>query len=350
VASAAYSVNQGIATPMEIARLAAAGDDHLARRALAIQARRRGNLGEADALYQRLIGDGSGADVALLNNAANVRLELGHMERAIELYELAVARAESPIVLFNMAQAHGRAFQVEDQNRRLTRAQQLGGDLVARITGLQGTDTVGFVVDLPIPNALFYERTLAAFPGADVAHSWLAPFAPGRLGADPLALGGAAALVVALSALFGSRLEPSRACTRCGGRICSRCDERGSAGELCDGCKQRFYHPERTDRALRTQRVNELRLREQRVDRVRSVCSLLVPGAAGLLARRPFSCWLGAIGFAVAAASLVWRRGVVPDPLVAGMVAPTVFLGLAVLAAGIHVVAVATSMSARRNT
>ena len=348
VASAAHAVNHGFATPMEISRLVAAGDDRLAWRALAIHARRRGNLGEADAIYQRLIGDGSGTDVSLLNNAANVRLELGHMESAIGLYELAVAREESPIVLFNMAQAHGRAFQVEDLNRRLSRAQELGGELVARITGLQGTDTVGFVVDLPIPGTLFYERTLAARPGGDVARAWLAPFAPGRLGSDPLALGGAAALVVVIGAILGSRLEPSRSCTRCGGRICSRCEERGTAGELCDGCNQLFYHPERTDRALRTQRVNELRLREQRVERLRSLCSVLVPGAAGLLAKRPVSCWLGASGFTLAVAALVWRHGVVPDPLVAGTAAPTVFLGVATLAALLHVLAVATSMSARR--
>jgi tetratricopeptide (TPR) repeat protein len=349
VASAAYSVSQGISTPMELARLEEAGGDPLALRALAIDARRKGNLGEADALYQRLLVAGE-SDVALLNNAANVRLELDHMERAIELYVEAVAQVESPIVLFNMAQAYGRAFQVEDLNRTLARAQQIGGDQVARITGLQGTDVEGFVVDFPIPHSLFVARTLAARPGGDVASALRRPLAPGRVASDPALLAGSLAVVLLLGGVVGSRFEPSRGCARCGKRICSRCDERGVAGELCDACNKLFYQPEHADRMLRIQRVNELRMRAQRMERIRSIMAVVVPGAAGLLAKRPLTCWIGATGFVFAVAAVAWRWGVVPDPSVAGATAPTVFVGTAALAGAVYAIAVATSLGAvRRN-
>jgi hypothetical protein len=149
---------------------------------------------------------------------------------------------------------------------------------------------------------------------------------------------------------LGSRVEPSRSCVRCGERICSRCEERGTAGELCDGCNKLFYQPEHSDRMLRIQRVNELRVREQRVERLRALAALIVPGAAGLIARRPIAAWLGSTGFALAAASLAWRWGVVPDPLVAGAAAPAVFVGVAALAGVLYAIVVATSLGAiRRN-
>ena len=54
-----------------------------------------------------------------LNNAANVRLQLGHMEAALQLYRRALGVAQSPIVLFNLSQAHGQACQVDDLTRML---------------------------------------------------------------------------------------------------------------------------------------------------------------------------------------------------------------------------------------
>ncbi len=349
VASAAHAISHGVATPMTIARLESAGDDPLALRGLAIDARRRGNLGEADGFYQRLLAAGE-QDIALLNNAANVRLELGHMESAINLYDRAVRQAEDPVVLFNMAQAYGRAFQVEDLNSTLARAQNAGGDQVAKITALQGTDTIGFVVDYPIPRSLFYERTLAAQPGSELAAGLRRPFAPGHIGGDPVWMAGVLAATLLVGGWLGSRVEPSRSCVRCGGRICSRCEERGTAGELCDGCNKLFYQPEHSDRMLRIERVNELRIREQRVERLRALLAVVVPGAAGLLARRPIAAWLGATGFVLAAAAVVWRWGVVPDPLVAGTAAPTVFLGVAVVLGLVHATVVATSLGAARRS
>ena len=348
VAEAAYAAAHGVSTPVEVERLSTLADsDALAARGLAIHARRSGDLGGADALYQRLIETGAG-DVAALNNAANVRLDLGHMDRAIELYTRAASRQESPVVLFNLAQAYGRAFQVEDLNRTIAHAQRVGGELIAQLTALQGTDTAAFVVDMPLPPSMFWFRALRSHAGSDVAQEFRAPFAPGRLGRDPLAFAAAAAAVLVLGSGFGRRFDPSCWCKRCGDRVCPRCDPQGVAGALCDGCNKLFFAPEKTDRVLRARRVNELRAREERVDRAHTIVSLLVPGAAGLLAERPVSGWLGALCSALGVAAFVWHEGVVPDPLVAGATAPVAFFGVAAVAAVGYAFAVWTSLAARR--
>ena len=54
------------------------------------------------------------------------------------------------------------------------------------------------------------------------------------------------------------------------------------------------------------------------------------------------------MGFAVAAAGLWWRTGVVPDPLVAGAAGPAVLGGIAALALLIHALSIATSLTASR--
>jgi len=347
VARAAYGVGHGLATPVDLARLEAAADrDPLAARGLAIHARRVGQLGEADALYQRLLEEAPD-DLAVLNNAANVRLDLGHMERALELYGRAVEIEESPVVLFNLAQAYGRAFQVEDLNRTLSHAQEVGGELVAELTTLQGTEAEGFVVDFPLAPEILWRRALRAGVGGEAAAGLRTPFAPGRLGESPRTLAAAALGAVVLGTLVGWRVPRSRWCSRCGARMCPRCSASGAGGELCEACHRLFFQPEKTDRVRRLERVNELRAREQRMNRLAVAVSVLLPGAAGLLARRPLRTLFGALCFALVAAALVWRDGVTPDPLVAGAATAWAFLGVAVLAALGYVLVVASSLSAR---
>jgi len=347
VAQATWAVAQGIPTPVESQRLAAlAPSDALAARGLAIQARRTGDVARADELYQQLLATGAD-DIAALNNAADVQLALGHTERAIELYGLA-ARGESPVVLFNLAQAYGRAFRVEDLNQTIAHAQRAGGEQIARLTALQSGGAESFVADLPPSPGLFWSRALGSRAGSELAQEFRDHFAPGRLGSDPRVYAAAAAGLVLLGSALGSRVQPSRACRRCRERICRRCGPRGGSGDLCDGCTMLFFTPEKTDRVLRAERVNELRAREVRTARLHTWLSLLVPGAAGLVAERPLLCWLGATYFALGCAAFVWREGVVPDPLVAGAVAPVLFLGTAGFAAVGYAIAVAAAFAARR--
>ena len=351
VARAAFSVGEGLATPVDLARLEAAADDPLAARALAGHARRHGRLAEADAHYQALLEAGA-SDAATLNNAANVRLDLGHVERAIGLYGEALAGGELPIVLFNLAQAHGRGFQVEDLNQIFARAQSVGGDLVAHLTALQGTDLDGFVVDYPLSPSAFWSRVwerVREGGGAAVAAELRARVAPGRLGDDWRSFAAAAAAVIALGSLIGALTSPSRWCARCGGRVCPRCDPQKATGRVCAGCRRLFYQPEKTDRLLRMQRVEELQLRERRLGRVVAAVSVLLPGAAGLLSGSALRCWVGAVCFALAAAAWISRDGIVPDPSVVGAAGPVAFLCIAGVAGLGYAVVVAASLSARSN-
>ncbi len=348
VARAAYSLTQGLASPGDLARLEAAADsDPLALRALAMQASRSGHLGRADALYQRILAREPG-DVASLNNAANVRLELGHMESALDLYGRALDLEESPVVLFNLSQAYVRSFHVDELNRSLAAAQRVDGDLVAQLTALQRDQNESFVVALPLGPALLWERLLAGGGGDVLATALRGPLAPGLLSASEWVAAAALAMAFALGTGLGVSVRRSRECARCGERMCPRCGGDAPAA-LCESCDCLFNHPEKTDRALRFARIEALRKRDRRMARVTTGLSVLVPGAAGILAGRWLLALLGALGFAVAAAGLWWRGGVVPDPLVAGAAGPAVLGGIAVLALGIHALSIATSLTAPRS-
>jgi hypothetical protein len=349
VAQAALASTGGLALPADAMRLEAAADrDLLAQRGLARLARREGNLGRADAMYQALVQK-LPEDPVVLTNAANVRLHLGHMEAAFDLYHRALEFQESPVVLFNLSQAYGRDFQVDDLTRTLEYAQALDGDLVADLTRLQGTQPEGFVVDLPLSNRLLWKRVLDLGGGAAWAAELRSGFAPGRLGATPTAMAGAFALVLATAWLLGRRLRPSRWCARCGRRVCPRCHPEVSRAELCGACNKLFYQPEQTDRDLRLARIEVLRDREARLDKLAWAASIAVPGAAGLLARRPLRSLIGGFCFAVGLAALVWREGVVPDPLVAGAAGPFASFCMVALAAAAYAVVVGTSLAGRRN-
>jgi hypothetical protein len=117
---------------------------------------------------------------------------------------------------------------------------------------------------------------------------------------------------------------------------------------VCEGCFQLFYKSEDTDRSLRMARVEVLRKRERSRNRMAWGVAVVVPGAAGLLARRPLRGFLAAVLFALAAACILLRDGVVADPLVVGAAGPIGFVGLGTLAALAYALVLATSLAARR--
>ena len=349
IARAALATSRGIVLADDVARLESAPKtDLMARQGLARLARRRGNFGRADALYQELVRATPG-DTVVLTNAANVRLHLGHMEAAFDLYEEALLVEESPVVLFNLSQAYGRAFQVDDLTRALERAQALDGDLVADLTRLQGTQPEGLVVDLPFRNATVWRRVLEPSGGQAFAAELRAPVAPGPLGAGPAAMAAVFAAAIGLGWMIGMRLRPSGWCSRCGRRVCPRCHPDRARPALCAACNTLFYQPEQTDRELRLARMEALRDREARMAKAAWAASIALPGAAGVLARRPLRSVVGAISFAVALGAFLHREGAVPDPLIAGAAGPFAFLCVTGFFALVYAYVVATSLAARRS-
>ncbi|MEE9607817.1 MAG: tetratricopeptide repeat protein [Myxococcota bacterium] len=349
VADAALFTAHGAPRPHDRVRLeAAAEDDALAARALALQARQAGSLAEADSRYRALLElapDQPGAR----NNAANVHFEQGRFDTAVDLYERANERGASAVALFNLAQAYGKDFQVDRLSEALERAQALDSELLTELAALQVDHPEGFVIDAPLPRRLVWQRVLASGGGEAVAAEFRASFAPGRLGADPSVALFAFAAVALAAALVGWRLQPSRWCPRCGRRVCPRCHGAGGEHGLCAGCTLLFLRPESADRSLRVARINALRVREERLNKVAWLASVAVPGAAGLLAGRPVRCLLGALFFALALAAISWRGGVVPDPLVAGAAAPVFFLVVASVAGAGYAAVVALSIATRRS-
>ena len=324
VVAAAWAVETEAASAGELARLARAADhDPIAERALAARARRMGNLTEADERYARLLAEGA-ADAVVENNAANVRLALGDIAGATVLYEHALGRETSAALLFNLSHAQGAAIRPDLQETTLIRAQAIDAEMVGELTDLQGGASLG-VVDLPIPVRLLRERLVSSGAGEGVAADLRAELAPGRLGQGPLHLPIALGALAILAGLFAGRREPTHWCPSCGARRCPRCD--GSTGErsLCEACTRLLKRPETTDPSLRAERIAELRSREKWRERGARVMGALVPGAAGLLARRPLCGLLGAILLCGAMIAAGVGRDVVPDPLAVGATGPLVF-------------------------
>lgn len=79
------------------------------------------------------------------------------------------------------------------------------------------------------------------------------------------------------------------------------------------------------------------------------IASFLVPGAAGMLAKRPLLCLVGSVFATIVMFSLYWHGGVVPDPAVAGGAAMFASLCIAGVALFGYLVVVLLCFAARRN-
>jgi tetratricopeptide (TPR) repeat protein len=348
VAEAAYATERGLASSLDLQRLTRVeGTDSLATRALALHAKRAGDLKAADTRYRRLIG--TTPDPLVLNNAANVRLELRDIDGAIDFYERAVADLPSAApIWFNLAQAYGRSIRVEDHAAALAEAQSLDAEFVRELTGILTYTGGGYVADLAIPAAELRGRLLEA-PRPEAAARLRAPLAPGRLGADLPTSTAAFALLAILSVLVRLRFEPSRHCAECGKRICPRCPSRPARKALCQGCVRLLHRPETVDPMLRTARLEGLRRRAERIRQLRRAAALLVPGFAGLLSGRPALSLLGLLVFLGAVAGVFGSKGVVCDPLSVGQAGPLAFL-LFAATCGLVYVAITSFAILRRGT
>ena len=309
VGVAAVSAERDLASPLELARLErAAASDPVARRALALHARRSGQVADADARFQALLAEGD-ASFDLLNNAANARLAGGRAQEALELYEDAVREGPSSLVLFNLAQAYGRAILLDEQDLALKQAQALDPRAVHALTRLVAEVGGGGPVDVPLGADALRARAAARTAGIAQRPSPGA-LAPGVLGASPFAL--LAALAAACVLGLAAR-APLR---------------RVGAG---DGLWPGFGGEQ--DPALRVARLSSLRARQAKLDRLRRAAALAVPGAAGLQAGQALLGLAAALLAASAACFAGARAGVVPDPFAAGAAGSLAFGGLALVAA-----------------
>ena len=328
VAHAVYDVEYGLPNAADLARVERAGaDDPLAAGALALRARREGDLLGADAAFAPLL---KSKDPRLLNNAANVRLALGRTEEAIDLYEAAAQRGTSPVVLFNLAQAYGRAVKLEQQDLALAEAQAIGPVQVADLTRISISQGAGAPVDLPVGVASLLPRLTGTEQTPDARGPLPLALAPGQLGRS--AIVGLLGAVLALLLGVGGSLLLGQA---------------SPGGDPFSAGVARLLQGASGDPSRRMERLARLREREIRIERLILLLGVLVPGAAGVLRRRPGLGLLASVLFAGAASAWIHRHGVVPDPLVLGSGAFIVAALCVLVLVGFYALATGLSMVLR---
>jgi len=315
VAGSVMAVIAGTETQADVERLEAAGNEDLAAaHALAYRARRYGleelSRTRLDALGERYPNDGY-----VLAAQGNIAMRRGDADAAIGFYERAAEQVDSAILLFDLSQAYASRFRMEEYEATLVRAQKLDGEVVAELSSLGDSE---LVADLLFPTHLLRDRFVSLAMSQDAQFDLATRLAPGRLGEHWLLTVSAFVLAALFCFLGAHRFDHSSQCGRCGHRICTRCEETVWSEELCEDCHHLFRNPEATDPSLRMARLQALSKREVRIHRMVLAGALLIPGVAGLAARRPDFAMFGLLLFGWMAAWIAWPAGVFEAPLLMG--------------------------------
>lgn len=346
IVRSALAVANGTETRADVERLEAVSDDDLAAaHALAYRDRRLDLTQQAverlDAMAQRWP-----ADAVVLANRATLEMRAGRIDEATNGFERAATQLDSPTLLFDLSQAYATSFRMDEYEKTLARAQRLDDGEIQALSSLSDSK---LVADLGFPIQILRDRLrmrgLVDSPVVQLSE-WIAP---GRLGRGWSASAVAFGAVVLCVALVAGRYDRSSNCTRCGTRICSRCEDTVWSQELCEGCHHLFKNPEATDPKLRMARLQTLARRDSRIHGWVGLGTLLIPGVAGLAMRRPDLSLLGLALFVWAAIFVRWPAGVIVDPLWFGALAPFGFLFFGALAVVGYAAIVVGSLVTSRN-
>lgn len=345
IARSALAVSRGTPTHADLERLEARFDDDLAAaHALAYHARRSGDEALAAARLDALAVRHP-TDPVVLANRGNLEMRAGRTQEAIAYYERAARQTSSPTLLFDLSQAYAAVLRMEEAELALVRAQHLADAEVAALSSLSDPK---LVADLGFPAQIVRAR-LESIPFDRAPTIRLVQaLAPGRLGRDVRSAGAAFGVAILVGMLVASRFDRSTVCHRCGHRICIRCDDKVWSEDLCEDCHHLFKHPDATDPKLRTARLQALARRELWRGRLVALGSLLVPGVAGLAARRADVALLSLVLFATGAAWLRWPSGALVDASWLGDLAPVLLATVGVLALAGYGAIVAASFLVRR--
>jgi tetratricopeptide (TPR) repeat protein len=283
--------------------------------ALGRHAKRRGDL--EGALRWYALADPDGREPEIRVNVGNVLFLEGDLEGAKAAYLAATDRAGSdhPTLAaahFNLSRLYLRAADVERSAAALDRARQVDGALVRAMGPEDDFSANRFLADLPVP-----ERRIAALAASDGGPEAVREAAVARLGGAlprdlwPWVPAAILAFLWLLAAVAG-RIEPARACERCGRPSCRRCD--GVAGATCGQCVNVFQKRGVVEARDRLRKEAQVR-RHQRTERFAVRTLAVLGGGAGHVfggaPGRGFAL-MGVLAFAWA---VVWFwRGVLPPP------------------------------------
>jgi tetratricopeptide (TPR) repeat protein len=285
-------------------------DDLLLRVVLAKTWLRSGDLERADALLRELP---SVAEPALLARAETLRgtvaVARGDLEAGIAAFEVARAAEESAAVLYNLAQAHGRAVRLMERSSLFEAARALDPDLVTKYTAFAGSNVHRYLIQDPVPLSIYVQRAFQASAESRAivrtVRAWA--FGPRTPGWVWLLLPAAG-----MTGLLFRRGTIWR-CGRCSRAVCGHCDSSEGATETtCGRCARLFSRDGRSDPRLRRQ-VLDLEKRQQRLTAAALAgVALAAPGVSRILEGRMKG---GAI--ALVMLTLGWTFALSPQVLVA---------------------------------
>ena len=276
-----------------VERLAfASTTDPEAAHAMAVQARRAGDLEEAARLFEPLV---EGGDARVRNDAANVMLARGEARDAIALYEQAARDSLSLLLRMNLSQAYGTIVKLEQQDLALAEAQSIDARHAADLANVLSSAESGTTFDQPLPTQAALQRTRneqTRRAGLEIAAASRRPYTAGRLSSPA-----AAAAAIAMATAVGVAIAVL-----------------GKAP------------------AKRRRRRKRRPIWDRVVGVLDTAASLLVPGFAGLRGARPLLALVAVVlaAAAISAAGLV--HFAIPDPLAVGAGVTWLGLGAASLA------------------
>jgi tetratricopeptide (TPR) repeat protein len=285
-------------------------DDLLLRVVLAKTWLRSGDLARANALLRELP---SVAEPALLARAENLRgtvaVARGDLKTGIAAFEAARATEESAAVLYNLAQAHGRAVRLMERAALFETARALDPDLITKYTAFAGSNVHRYLIQDPVPLSMYVERAFqrSAESRAIVraVRAWaFGPRTPGWVWLL-LPLAGTTGLLLRRGTIWR--------CGRCSRAVCRHCDSSEQATETtCGRCARLFARDGRSDPRLRRQ-VLDLEKRQQRLTSVALAgVALVAPGVSRILEGRMLG---GAV--ALVMLTLGWTFALSPQVLAA---------------------------------
>jgi hypothetical protein len=299
--------------------------------------KRRGNLDEALRFYR--LADAADAHAPELQvNIGNVLFLKDDLDGAKAAYLAATDRAGADLVVlgaahYDLSKLYLRTTDMSQSAAAREKAEREAGEFLRGHGSDDDFSANRYLVDVPVPDEKV--QALAASDGAPIA---LAAWVERRLAGAALhgvwpwgPLGVVAALW--LLGLVAGRLRPSRACERCGGAACRRCDP--NAGELCGQCVNVFVHKGLVDARDRLRKEAQVRRHGQLVAVTTRILSIVGCGAGQLFHGAPVKGALLLLATLFAGFLVYFWRGVIPPPqpspyVLVGKLVVAVPVGLAV--------------------
>ncbi|HJQ98387.1 MAG TPA: tetratricopeptide repeat protein [Candidatus Polarisedimenticolaceae bacterium] len=259
-------------------------DDPTYRFLLAAQYKKGRYFEEAFSEYRRVLETAPSTYQARIN-LGNIYFLLGQYGEAISHYRRALdAQPDSVLAYYDMYLAQSDSFKLKEAADSLARARDLDPAEINRLLS-EGTSEGGGpkVIDATIDTqALWNERE-----GRGVVWQGLAG---GLLNALSLAAGLALAACGVVAVTFRSRPRAVR-CQRCGRPFCAACKSGRDSHDFCSQCVHLFVLRDGLAPETKSMKLYEIERHETRSRRLRWAASTVIPGAAHLLAGRP---WIGA--------------------------------------------------------